>query len=202
LTGATGTLYAEHHLIPVPEGTLTCDDVRADDPSERLATLRAFLAFLWAHPGKQLLGADREFVPGRGQDPAALGVQKLIRDLNTRYLATPALWQLDTHPSGFAWVTDGSYGDTPLFALLRTAGTGDPVLSVTNFSPRPQTPRLGVPAGAAAWREVLNTDDLRYTGKGTGNPGPVPTEARPAHGRPASVTPLLPPLSTLWFKPA
>lgn len=203
LTRATRTFYAEHHLLAAPDGTFGGGADDAADPPGHLAALRALLAFLWAHPGKQLLAPDQEFVSPEGRDPATPGLHKLVRDLNSRYLTTPALWQLDTHPSGFAWVTDGRYGDAPVFALLRTSGTGEPLLSVSNFSPEPlEAHPVGVPSGPPAWREILNTDDLRYTGGGTGNPDPLPARPRPVHGRPAAVSPLLPPLSTLWFAPA
>ena len=71
---------------------------------------------MWAFPGKQLLfmgcelGDDREWSEERGlnwdllDDPARAGVQKLMRDLNMAYRATPALWEQDTSPDGFQFL--------------------------------------------------------------------------------------------------
>jgi 1,4-alpha-glucan branching enzyme len=83
---------------------------------------------MWAHPGKQLLFMGQEFAQGAewshetGPDwwlldetyPAAgdhRGVRDLVRDLNAVYRATPALWQRDTDPAGFAWVDGGASED-------------------------------------------------------------------------------------------
>lgn len=50
--------------------------------------------------------------------------------------------------------------------------------------------------------EVLNTDAERYGGSGVTNEEPLKAEAVPAHGRPASISLTLPPLATVWFRPA
>lgn len=74
---------------------------------------------------------------------------------------------------------------------------------MTHYSPvvRPGY-RLGVPDTVAAWREVLNTDAARYGGGGVENPGALTPEPVPAHGRETSLTVTLPPLATLWLRPA
>jgi 1,4-alpha-glucan branching enzyme len=73
------------------------------------------------------------------------------------------------------------------------------VLAVSNFTPVPRHDwRLGVPH-AGRWREVVNTDAVGYGGSGMGNFGAVTATPDPAHGLPASVTLLLPPLATVLF---
>ena len=64
---------------------------------EQLATLRAFLAYMWAHPGKQLLfmgcefAQESEWAEGRSLDwwlldqPAHYRVHALVKDLNRIY---------------------------------------------------------------------------------------------------------------------
>ena len=61
--------------------------------------------------------------------------------------------------------------------------------------------RIGVPR-PGRWREALNTDSARYGGSGVSNPDPVKAESRGAHGRPTSVRLTLPPLATVWLRPA
>src|SRR5260370_6292241 len=86
------------------------------DEWRRFAGLRSLLAYMWAHPGKQLLFMGSEF--GQGNEWSAdngldwwvldfdvhQGVQRLARDLNAIYRKTPALWELDTSPEGFSWI--------------------------------------------------------------------------------------------------
>lgn len=56
--------------------------------------------------------------------------------------------------------------------------------------------------GAEGWVEVLNTDAARYGGSDVRNEEPVKAEAVPAHGRPSSISLTLPPLATVWLRPA
>jgi 1,4-alpha-glucan branching enzyme len=77
-----------------------------------------------------------------------------------------------------------------------------PVLAcVVNFSAMPHTEyRIGLPL-AGRWREVLNTDATSYGGSGMGTLGAVEAVPMPWHGRPASASIALPPLSVLWLAP-
>lgn len=234
LTRAMTRAYSENFILPLPHDEVAHGGGRRPllgrtpgDAWRRRADHRAFLAFMWAHPGKQLLFMGQEFAQEaqwseeRGPDWRLLdpatpgsaghrGVRDLVRDLNSRYASTPALWQLDTDPAGFRWVEDGGSrpagaGGECVFALLRFDASGAPLLSVSNFSPVAVSPyRLGVPhgGGGAGWREVLNTDEARYGGSGAGNPGTLRAVEHPAHGYPLSVTPVLPALTTLWLRPA
>jgi 1,4-alpha-glucan branching enzyme len=198
------------------------------DEWRRFAGLRSLLAFMWAHPGKQLLFMGSEF--GQGSEWSAdngldwwvldfdvhQGVQKLSRDLNALYRQTPALWQLDTSPEGFSWIdANDAPGNTLSFlrfaAVPGTAGAGaqvatqaDPagmIACVANFSAVPHLDyQMGLPQ-AGRWREVLNTDAAIYGGSGVGNLGAIEARPEPWHGRPASATITLPPMGVLWLTP-
>src|SRR5690606_3460000 len=122
------------------------------------------------------LADDREWSEATGldwgllNDPARAGVQRLVRDLNAAYRATPALWQLDTDPAGFGWlVGDDAAHNT--FAFQRVAEDGGRLVCVVNFAgvPHPDY-RLGLPV-PGTWREVVNTDATDYGGSGAGNLG-------------------------------
>ncbi|MGQ4389644.1 alpha amylase C-terminal domain-containing protein, partial [Streptomyces sp. SAS_270] len=90
-----------------------------------------------------------------------------------------------------------------VFAFLRYDADGSPLLAVSNFSPVVRHEyRLGVPDDVPAWHEVLNTDLARYGGSDVTNPDPVKAEPEGAHGRPVSVLLTLPPLATMWLRPA
>jgi 1,4-alpha-glucan branching enzyme len=72
---------------------------------------------------------------------------------------------------------------------------------VANFSAMPHNDyRVGLPL-AGRWREVLNTDAAIYGGSGLGNLGVVTAVPKPWHGRPASASIVLPPMSVLWLTP-
>ncbi|GGH42486.1 1,4-alpha-glucan branching protein GlgB [Microbacterium album] len=186
------------------------------DRWRQLATLRAYLAFMWAHPGKQLLfmgsefGQESEWAESRELDwwlldlPDHRGVQQAVRDINTRYRETPALWALDDDPAGFRWLqADDAGGNVLAFARLDGRDVEEPgaaLVSVTNFAAMPhERYRLGFPA-PGVWDEVLNTDAVGYAGSGVGNLGAVEVEPAPHAGHPASAEVTLPPLATVWFR--
>ncbi|HYZ32862.1 MAG TPA: 1,4-alpha-glucan branching protein GlgB [Crenalkalicoccus sp.] len=183
------------------------------DPWRQFANLRAYLGFMWTHPGKKLLFMGGELAqPNEWNHDAALawellddprhrGVQRLLRDLNTVLVAHPALHRRDDRPEGFRWVIGDDRAQS-VFAYLRLGAEGDPpVLVVSNFTPVPRPGyRIGVPRGGA-WREVVNTDGAAYGGSNAGNAGLVVATPDPAHGYDQSLSLLLPPLATLVLAP-
>ncbi len=183
------------------------------DPWQRLANLRAYLGFMWAHPGKKLLfmgceiAQEREWNHDREldwfllDDPAHAGVQRLVRDLNRLYAGEPALHRRDAVPEGFRWVIGDDRANS-VFAFLRQGDGNDrPVLVVCNMTPVPrQLYRIGVPR-AGRWREIANTDSRFYGGSDVGNDGQVVTQDAPSHGEGQSLLLTLPPLATIVLKP-
>ncbi|MEU6065689.1 1,4-alpha-glucan branching enzyme [Streptomyces sp. NPDC047082] len=208
--------YSENYVLPISHdevvhGKQALVSKMPGDWWQQRANHRAYLGFMWAHPGKQLLFMGQEFAQGAEWseahgpewwllDPAYeaaadhRGVQDLVRDLNTVYRAHPALWQRDTDPAGFRWVV-GDATDDNVFAFLRFDGRGTPLLAVSNFSPVVRHDyRLGVPDGVVAWQEILNTDSARYGGGDVIHRGAlVPDDG--------ALRVTLPPLATVWLVP-
>ncbi|MFE7899980.1 1,4-alpha-glucan branching enzyme [Streptomyces sp. NPDC057424] len=216
--------YSENYVLPISHdevvhGKGSLVSKMPGDWWQQRAGIRSYLGFMWAHPGKQLLFMGQEFAqgaewsethgpdwwlldPGYGAEPDHRGVRDLVRDLNTVYRATPSLWRLDTDPAGFEWIV-GDAADDNVLAFLRLDREGVPVLAVSNFAPvTRQDYRLGVPEDVPAWHEAVNTDAARYGGSDVTNPDPVKPEPQPWHGRPASIRLTLPPLATVWLRPA
>ncbi|MEU6921738.1 1,4-alpha-glucan branching enzyme [Streptomyces sp. NPDC046631] len=218
--------YSENYVLPISHdevvhGKRSLVSKMPGDWWQQRANHRAYLGFMWAHPGKQLLFMGQEFAQGaewsegHGPDWWLLdpsyaaesdhrGVRTLVAELNAVYAETPALWQRDTVPEGFDWV-DGGAAEDNVFAFLRYDAHGAPLLAVSNFSPVVRHDyRVGVPkplGDRVAWAEVLNTDAERYGGSGVGHPDPLKPQPVAAHGRPGSLLLTLPPLATVWFRP-
>jgi 1,4-alpha-glucan branching enzyme len=227
--------FTENFILPlshdeVVHGKSSLLHKMPGDEWRKFAGLRALLAYMWAHPGKQLLFMGGEF--GQGNEWSAdngldwwvlqygfhQGVQRLSRDLNTIYRQTPPLWELDSSPEGFGWIdandAQGNVlsflrfaappGDRPAPGDQAAGGQPEPpavLACLANFSALPHLAyRVGLPR-AGRWREVLNTDASDYGGSGVGNLGSVEAVSEPWHGRPASATVALPPLGVLWLTP-
>jgi 1,4-alpha-glucan branching enzyme len=184
------------------------------DRWQQLANLRAYLGFMWAHPGKQLLfmgsefGQESEWAEARELDwwlldhPEHAGVRSLVRDLNHAYSDTAALWSRDDDPAGFEWIDANDAGRNVYSFVRHGSGDAPDLVCVANFSAVPHSDfRLGLPA-AGRWEELVNTDAETYTGSGVGNLGAVTATADEHGGQPASATITVPPLATVWFRHA
>jgi len=216
--------YSENFILPlshdeVVHGKGSLVGKMPGDEWRRFANLRALLAYMWAHPGKQLLfmggefGQVSEWSADNGLDwwvlgyPVHQGVQRLSRDLNAIYRRTPALWELDASWEGFSWI-DANDAPGNVLSFLRFPAPSDDqpdesgvMACIANFSAVPHVEyRVGLP-WAGRWREILNTDAHVYGGSGVGNLGGVEAVAEPWHGRPTSARITLPPLGVLWLTP-
>jgi 1,4-alpha-glucan branching enzyme len=215
--------YSEAFVLPISHdevvhGKRTLLEKMPGDYWQKLANLRAYLGFMWTHPGKKLLfmgcefGQYQEFDHDKSpqwdllDDPRHRSIQRLVRDLNGLYTGLPALHLNDTRAEGFSWVV-GNDSVNSVFAYFRHGNEADgdePLLVVVNMTPVPRhNYRIGVPPGSAnqlQWKEILNTDADIYGGSNLGNAGSVTAQQQEWHGYPASLLLTLPPLSTIILR--
>jgi 1,4-alpha-glucan branching enzyme len=209
--------FSENYVLPISHdevvhGKGSLLRKMPGDRWQQLANLRAFLAFMWSHPGKQLLfmgsefGQEAEWAEMRSLDwwleqtPGHSGLQQLVRDLNRLYVQHEQLWALDSDPAGFEWI-DANDSPHNTFTFLRKDRSGRPLAVIVNFAAVPHDDyRVGLPRGGR-WREVLNTDAELYGGSGVGNLGAVVAQEVPWHGRAHSAQLRVPPLGAVWLVP-
>ena len=207
--------WSENYVLPlshdeVVHGKGSIYQRMPGDDWQRLANLRAYYGFMWAHPGKQLLFMGCEFgqVGEWSQENGLewhlldhdrhVGVSNSIERMNKVYRERPALWERDDDPAGFQWlISDDSEGN--VFAWVRWDHAGNPLISITNFAPVARNNyRLPLPI-AGIWDEVFNSDDLAFGGSDVGNKLTIDGNG-PAHfGQPTSADITLPPLATVWL---
>ncbi len=201
--------YSENYVLPISHdevvhGKGSLLRKMPGDRWQQLANLRAYLAFMWAHPGKQLvfmgveLGQESEWAEARELDwwllehPEHEGVRSLVRDLNRVYVETPALYARDSDPAGFEWI-DANDANRNVFSFVRRAPGEPDLVCVANFAAVPHEGyQLALPQ-PGTWDEVVNTDATAYTGSGVGNLGAVEATA-------AGATIVVPPLATVYFR--
>ena len=135
------------------------------------------------------------------EDSAHAGVQRLVRDLNHLYRATPALHQRDFTPDGFEWIEHNDAQRSVLAFIRRGHDAGRFVIAVCNFTPAVHHDyRIGVPQ-PGVYRELINTDSVHYGGSNVGAPfGEITADAIGWHGRAQSIAMSLPPLATVYFE--
>ena len=220
LTFAMMYAYAEHYLLPISHDEVVHGKgsmpykIPGGDP-ERFATLRAFYAYQWAFPGKQLVFMGTEFAQtsewseSRSLDWHLLDhadhrrVAELVADLNSFATSHPALWALDEQPAGFQWLdADDEQGNTVSFLRFGDAQRQDDVVAVVvNFGGVARTPlRIGVPKGGR-WEVALDTSG--YDGAGSPSQAGVVLTAdeQPWQGQPWSVEVSVAALGALYLTP-
>ncbi|RVW03796.1 1,4-alpha-glucan branching protein GlgB [Rhodococcus xishaensis] len=212
--------WSENYLLPISHdevvhGKGTLWSRMPGDDHAKAAGVRVLLAYMWAHPGKQLLfmgqefGQSTEWSEEHGldweelEDPATgelhRGIRQLVRALNTTYKASSTLWTLDTSPGGYSWI-DANDTENNVLSFLRYGSDGSLLACLFNFSGAAHSSyRVGLPE-PGTWSEILNTDARDFQGSGIGNFGAVTATEHPWHGRPASAEVTLPASAAIWMR--
>ncbi|TQF67232.1 1,4-alpha-glucan branching protein GlgB [Rhodococcus spelaei] len=211
--------WSESYLLPISHdevvhGKGTLWTRMPGDDYAKAAGVRTLLAYMWSHPGKQLLFMGQEFgqrtewseehglaweqLEHGSQAQLHRGLRGLVRDLNAVYRGHPALWTLDTSPGGYSWI-DANDTENNVLSYLRYGTDGSIVACLFNFSGSTHAHyRVGLPE-PGRWLEILNTDAGEYLGSGLGNFGEVHATTDSWHGRPASAAVMLPANSAIWL---
>ncbi len=210
--------WAEHFVLP-----LSHDEVvhlkkpllgkMPGDDRERFANLRALYAWMWAHPGKQLLFMGGELADPREwshqreldwsleDDPRHAGVERLVGDLNAVQADHPALFASDGDADGFAWLAVDDAAHFVFAFERRHPLTDDVVVCVANLDGVPaEVYRVGL-CRPGRWRGLLTTDDSRYGGSGNEIPH-LDAEPTRWQERDHSAALTIPPLTVLYLVPA
>jgi len=204
--------FTENFLLPfshdeVVHGKGSMLNKMPGDEWQRHANLRALYTYQFTHPGKKLMFMGTEFGQGLEwnsagvldwyvlQYPLHQGMQRLVKDLNHLYAASPALYRHEFDWRGFEWI-DCHDAQQSVLSFLRKGDVGELMVVVVNLTPIPrQGYRVGVPV-AGHYRELLNSDSEFYGGSNMGNGGRnLVAEEHPWLDRPYSLALTLPPLA-------
>jgi 1,4-alpha-glucan branching enzyme len=202
--------FSENYVLPIShdevvhgKGSLFAR--MPGDHWQKLANMRAFLAYMWGHPGKQLLFMGQEFgqlsewSEGRSLDwwlldqPSHAQLQGFVATLNRVYRDHSALWARDSDGAAFTRL-GAPHWNPNVVAFSRRDWHGNAVTVICNFSGVPITSfELDLPE-RGVWHEILNSDAEAYGGSGVGNLGMVHA------GEGGRARMVLPPLGVLWLR--
>jgi 1,4-alpha-glucan branching enzyme len=207
--------YSERFILPISHdevvhGKGSMLGKMPGDHWQKLANLRAYFGFMWAHPGKKLLFMGCEIAQetewshdnslhwdllNREQH---VGIQRLIRRLNEVYAEEAAMQAGDFDAQGFQWAAVDDE-NAVLAMVLGKINASSLILAVSNFTPVPREAyRIGVPR-EGRWIEILNSDAPEFGGSGIRN-GAVSSKCQTAHGKNDSIELKLPPLATIYLR--
>lgn len=209
--------FSENFLLPISHdevvhGKRSLLDKMPGEYEQKFAGVRAFLLYMFAHPGKKLLFMGQEF----GQfiewnfenalDWLLLDFEShaklkhFVSALNAFYKKHPELYEIDFSWDGFEWICHDDFRANTV-SFLRRDKAGRELIFVINFSPVERDGyRVGV-TDCGVYKEVFNTDREEFGGEGAHlNPDPLYTFAEPRHERERSVEINLPPLGGVVLK--
>ena len=177
--------FSENFILPISHDEVVHGKKSLLDKSpvpyeDKFGNFKAFLGYMYAHPGKKLtfMGIDIaqfiEWDEERELDwllmlyPKHVFTHRYVKELNKYYKSTPALWENDSDWDGFKWhVVDDNNNN--VFAFSRIDSSGKEVLVVTNFSNQVlKHYEIGVNTWGS-YKIVLNSDAKKYDGLAISN---------------------------------
>ena len=209
--------FTENFVLPfshdeVVHGKASMINKMPGDLWQQFANLRLLYGYMFAHPGKKLLfmgselGQWHEWNYETSLDwhlleyPEHEGLRRWVQDLNHTYQRESSLHEVDFEGSGFSWIDCCDNENSIISFIRRAKNPQDFMAVVVNFTPVPRYDyRIGVPEGGW-YRELLNSDSVRYGGSNMGNGGGTNAEPRPMHGFDFSMSLTVPPLGCLLLK--
>lgn len=207
--------FSENFVLPISHdevvhGKCSMINKMPGEYDEKFASLRAFYAYMMAHPGKKLLFMGQEFAQFIEWDykkqldwllldyDAHKTMQNFVRELNKFYIDNSPLWQIDYSWEGFQWISNDDNAQS-IIAFRRKNKEGNEIIAVCNFVPVGRSNyRIGVPI-QGSYKRIFSTDDVKYGGKTEPARAGVKAEKKPMHGCDYSIEIEIPPLSVTFY---
>ena len=208
--------FSENFVLPlshdeVVHGKCSMIGKMSGEYEQKFDSLRAFYAYMMAHPGKKLLFMGQEFAQfiewnyKQQLDWLLLeyephrNMKKFVSDLNKFYLENSQLWEIDYSWEGFEWISNDD-NEQSIIAFRRKNKAGEEIIAVCNFVPVGRTDyKIGVPV-SGSYKRVFCTDDIKYGGKTKPVSAGIKAVKEPMHGYDYSVSLDIPPMSVSYYK--
>ena len=215
LTFSLTYAFSENFILPlshdeVVHGKCSMINKMPGEYEDKFSNLRAFYAYMIAHPGKKLMFMGDEFAQFIEWDFAKeldwfildydlhKKMQNYVKDLNKFYLDNAPLWENDTDWSGFSWIACDDY-EKSIVSFRRIDKNGNELVVVCNFCPVERTNyRIGVPY-EGKYTQVFSSDARKYGGE-TARLKSYKSESEPMHGFENSVVLTIAPMSVTFYK--
>ena len=207
--------FSENFVLPISHdevvhGKCSMINKMPGEYNDKFSNLRAFYAYMMAHPGKKLLFMGQEFaqfVEWNYQNEldwllldyeAHRNMQLFVKELNKFYLKTSPLWEVDYSWEGFSWISNDDNSQS-IISFRRINKKGDEIICVCNFVPVARNKyRIGVPT-AGNYKQIFSTDLKKYGGK-TEELVSYSGEDIPMHGYDNSIAIDIPAMSVTYYK--
>lgn len=208
--------FSENFVLPISHdevvhGKKSLLDKMPGSIEEKFANLRAFTAYTFAHPGKKLTfmgneyGQFKEWDYKEGLEFFMLKYEnhkklwEYNKFINEIYKSNPALYEIEDSWDGFKWITADDKNNN-VISFIRRAKNGERVIAVINFSGC-DFPEYDIGIDGGEYQVILNTDDVKYGGKGYSRKKKYKAIKKSMHGFDHSIKLKLARFSALYLKP-
>ncbi len=207
--------FSENFILPISHDEVVhckCSMIEKM-PGEyemKFASLKAFYAYMTAHPGKKLLFMGQEFAQfiewnyKQGLDwllldyDAHRNMQQYVAELNKFYLKNSEFFEIDYSWEGFKWISNDDNTQS-IIAFRRMNKSGGEIITVCNFVPVARTNyRIGVPK-KGVYRRIFCSDSAKFGGA-TETAASYKSDNIPMHGYDNSVSLDIPPMSVSFYR--
>ncbi len=207
--------FSENFVLPISHDEVVhrkCSLIEKmpGEYEDKFNSLRAFFAYMMAHPGKKLMFMGQEFAQFIEWDykkeldwflldyDKHKKMQKFVKELNKFYLGNSPLWEVDFSWEGFNWISNDDY-DQSIISFKRIDKDGNELICVCNFVPVDRTDyRIGVER-KGSYKAVFSTDLAKFGGK-TDKLKSYKSEEIGMHGFENSIAVDIPALSVTYYK--
>ena len=217
LTFAMSYNSSENYILPLSHDEvvhLKCSMVEKMPgyPVDKYANLRVGYTYMFGHAGKKLLfmgqefGQEREWSEAREldwfllQEPLNKGMLEYVKELLNLYRDNKAMHEVDNDWGGFEWVNCDDADRSTYSFIRKTSDDKMKLLFVLNMTPIARDNyTVGVPA-VKKCKLVLNSDEVRFGGKGNEIPKQITSVKGECDYRPATLCFNLAPFSAVIFE--
>lgn len=209
--------FSENFVLPISHdevvhGKCSLFNKMPGDRDQKFASVRTFLSYMMAHPGKKLNFMGTEFAQEIEwnyeqeldwcllSDERHAQMQRFSKDLNHFYLEHAPLWEVDFSWEGFSWISNDDYTQS-VIAFRRFDKEGNELMVVCNFLPVLREKYcIGAPY-PGVYEEIFSSDAVIYGGSGLSNGAEIKTQDdEPMHGMEQSICLNLAPLSVVFIR--
>lgn len=208
--------FAENFVLPVSHdevshGKGSLIDRMSGEYDDKFAGVRAFITYMFAHPGKKLLfmgseiglfdkwDANSELQWNLLDFEKHSQLKRFFSDINKFYIENKPLYELDTIWKGFDWIHHDDFTNS-VIAFKRTDISGNDIIAVCNFQPiKHEKYNIGVPV-YGLYDEIFSSDRIEYGGTGITNGTNLLPQIMKIHGCEQGLSLTIPPLSVIYLK--
>jgi len=217
ITFSLAYAFSENFVLPLSHdevvyGKKSLLNKMPGDEWQKFANLRLMFGYMYTHPGTKLMFMGGEFGQSSEwnfaqsldwhllQYPPHLGLQKFVKDLNSLYKNTPALYEKAFASEGFEWINLNDSENSVISYIRKGHDVVNDIVVVCNFtSVIRKNYRIGLPRKGNL-KQILNSDFKKYFGSGVSNSRKITIEKKPWDNKMYSAEITLPPLGMIAFK--